>query len=61
VNPYLAGAVVGIGGTLLAVFGLLSGMDNRYVTRRESDATLLDIRTQLNEIKGALGIGKRVG
>lgn len=52
---------MGIGGTLLAVFGLLSGMDNRYVTRRESDATLLDIRTQLNEIKGALGIGKRVG
>lgn len=58
-NPYLAGALIGVGGTVLAVVGLLSSFDSRYVTRREYDATLLDIRQQLTDIKGALGIGAK--
>ena len=58
-NPYLAGAVVGVGGTLLLCFGLMAAVDNRYVTRREYNATLEGIREQLTEIKGALGIGSK--
>lgn len=61
-NPSLiAGAALGVAGTLVLVFGLFAAVDNRYVTRREYGATLKDIQRQLSEIKGAVGLHVRAG
>jgi len=47
----IAGAVVGVLGVLLTLFALVGQLDARYPTRREYEATLASINSQLTEIK----------
>jgi hypothetical protein len=47
----IAGAVVGVLGVLLTLFALVGQLDSRYPTRREYEATLASINSQLTEIK----------
>jgi len=47
----IAGAVVGVLGVLLTLFALVGQLDARYPTRREYDATLASINSQLTDIK----------
>lgn len=57
-NPLLAGAALGVAGTVLVVFALVWAVDSRYVSHRLFKASLEGIQQQLDDIKGALGIGK---
>ena len=52
-NPQavIAGAVLGVIVTLATLAALVSQIDGHYVTRREYEATLLSIKTQLEDIK----------
>lgn len=47
----IAGAVLGVITILGAMFLLVGQVDAHYVTRREYEATLVDIHNQLAEIK----------
>jgi len=47
----VAGAVLGVLGVLLTLFALVGQLDARYPTRREYEATLASINSQLTEIK----------
>jgi hypothetical protein len=49
-----AGAVAGVLGILLTLFLLVGQVDAHYVTRKEYEATLLSINTQLLDIKAEL-------
>jgi len=50
----IAGAVVGVLGVLLTLFALVSSVDAHYVTRKEYEATLLAIHSDLTEIRSDL-------
>jgi hypothetical protein len=55
--PLLAGAMLGVGGTVLLAFAIIIGFDNRYLTRREHTIIITNLNQQLKEIKSALGVG----
>lgn len=47
----IAGAVIGVIGTLLALMGLVSAVDARYVTRKEYEATIVSTDKRLQTIQ----------
>ena len=49
--PVVAGAVLGVLSTLLVLATLLASLDGHYVTRREYEATLVGIRTELTYLR----------
>jgi len=50
----IAGAVVGVLGVLLTLFGVIDKLDGRYLPRKEYESTLASINVQLADIKSEL-------
>ncbi len=48
------GAVIGVLATLVTLLALVSQVDAHYVTRREYEATLVSIQSQLTDIKSTV-------
>jgi hypothetical protein len=51
----IAGAALGVAGTLVLAFGIVAALDARYTTRREYETTMKDIDRRLAGITKAVG------